>query len=413
MRHRAVIDLGFGDAGKGTVVDRLCAVGDVDLVVRFSGGAQAAHRVVVGEREHVFHQFGSGTLAGVPTHLAAGMLVEPFALAEEADMLGRIGVPDPLAGLTVDAGCLLTTPVHAAVNRRREDRRGDSAHGSCGLGIGETAAYALDHEAPTVGDTRDLHRLTRLLDRLVWHYGARCGRGLELPSVGEMVSVYREFAEAVRITDDNPLRAALAGRVVFEGSQGILLDEWYGFHPHTTWSTLTPQRLRALTADLSVIGVTRTYQTRHGAGPFPSLDPSWAAVLPEPANGTGRYQGDFRVGPLDPILLRYAIRACGGVDALAVTHLDRLDVADTIVRSHVLDGAVHLDLPGPYDPDPEYRLLSVLTDDLRRSAVQLRPAATDPDRWCADLERELGVPVQYRGFGPDRAEVRPAARAAA
>lgn len=413
MRHRAVIDLGFGDAGKGTVVDRLCTVGDVDLVVRFSGGAQAAHRVVVGEQEHVFHQFGSGTLAGVPTHLAAGMLVEPFALAEEAETLGRIGVSDPFGGLSVDADCLLTTPVHAAVNRRREDLRGDSAHGSCGLGIGETAAYALDHEAPTVGDTRDLHRLTRLLDRLVWHYGGQVGRSLDLPSVGEMVGVYREFGEAVRITDDSPLQAALAGRVVFEGSQGVLLDEWYGFHPHTTWSTLTPQRLRTLTGDLSVIGVTRTYQTRHGAGPFPSVDPSWAALLPEPANGTGRYQGDFRVGPLDPILLRYAIRACGGVDALAVTHLDSLDVADTMVRAHVLDGTVRPDLPGPHEPDPQYRLLSTLTDELKRSCVQLRPAATDPDRWCADLEDELAIPVRYSGFGPDRADDRPTRHAAA
>ena len=401
-RHRAVIDLGFGDAGKGTVVDRLCAAGDVDLVVRFSGGAQAAHRVVVGDRAHVFHQFGSGTLAGMPTHLAPGMMVEPYSLVEEALDLVELGVDDPFALLSVDPACLLTTPVHAAVNRWREEQRGDAAHGSCGRGIGETTAYALEHPAPTVADTRDRARLVDLLDRMCRHYTATCGPDLALPAVAEMADVYDEFAATVTV-DPAPLRRALdVGRVVFEGSQGVLLDEWYGFHPHTTWSTLTPQRLRAQVPDLAVIGVTRTYQTRHGAGPFPSENPAWTALLPEAANGTGRYQGPFRVGPLDPLLLRYAIAACGGIDGLAVTHLDRLDVADTLVDAHVLDDTRRADLPGPFAPDPEYVALGRLTQELFRTQAELRSTPTDPEQWCAGLERDLGAPVVLATNGPDR-----------
>ena len=104
--HVAVVDLGYGDAGKGTVVDALCAAGPVHAVLRFNGGAQAAHNVVTETgRHHTFAQFGSGTLRGVPTHLTRFVVVDPLALAAEAACLGN---PFPL--LTVDGDALLATP---------------------------------------------------------------------------------------------------------------------------------------------------------------------------------------------------------------------------------------------------------------------------------------------------------------
>ncbi|MFI0444841.1 adenylosuccinate synthetase [Actinomadura sp. 6N118] len=115
-RHVIVADLGFGDAGKGTVVDWFCSRGPepVDAVVRFNGGAQAAHNVVAPDgRHHTFAQFGSGTFTpGVATHLSRFMLVDPLALAAEADHLRKLGIRDPLARLTVDRAALLTTPYH-------------------------------------------------------------------------------------------------------------------------------------------------------------------------------------------------------------------------------------------------------------------------------------------------------------
>ena len=227
-----------------------------------------------------------------------------------------------------------------------------------------------------------------------------------MPGVGELIRAYRSFARRVRLTGDGEVaRLAAAGRVVLEGAQGVLLDEWRGFHPHTTWSTSTfANALDLLSeagvdADVCRLGVTRTYATRHGAGPFPAEDPSLAPLLPEPHNGTGRWQGAFRVGHLDLVLLRYALEVCGGADALAVTHLDsaagpardRLRVA-TAWRA----GGTRITRlrPGPFaDLDHQRRLTAL--------ASAAAPELTVPDRpWPALLSGALGVPVAVTSWGP-------------
>ncbi|MFI6031990.1 adenylosuccinate synthetase [Amycolatopsis magusensis] len=381
--HVVVAGLGFGDEGKGAVVDALCAGRPTTAVVRFNGGAQAAHNVVADGRHHTFSQFGAGTFAGVPTHLSHFVLVEPFALATEARQLEAAGVRNPLALLSVDGRALLTTPFHIHANRAREDARGQERHGSCGKGIGETVWYSLlrgadpgdvvegqevlgePGEAPTVADCARPAVLRRKLDALARFYAP-----LATPrhSVDELVALYRDFAAAVRITDGEETgRLADRGRVVFEGAQGVLLDQHHGFHPHTTWSTTTPHNARELLAGRphTVLGVVRTYHTRHGAGPFPTEDPAVLARYPEAHNGAGEYQGAWRAGHLDATLLDYAIAACDGVDALAVTHLD----AD---RPRVV-----LDHGSP--------------------AVEL----TDPLAWFGSR-----LPVAVTGYGPDRADYR-------
>lgn len=404
-RHVIVVDLGFGDAGKGATVDWLCSPEaglGVAAVVRFNGGAQAAHNVVVDGRQHMFSQFGAGTFAGVPTLLSQHMLVEPMALAGEAVALADAGVADPFALLHIDGRALLTTPMHVAANRAREDRRAAARHGSCGKGIGETAAYALHHRAPTVGDCRNPRRLRALLDDLARHYAPFVAD--ELSSIDELVALYREFAAAVRIVGPDALaRFAARGRLVFEGAQGVLLDEWRGLHPHTTWSTVEPRNARAMVAGIGghcyVLGVTRTYLTRHGAGPFPTEDDRLA--LPEAHNTTGAYQGAFRVGHFDPILLRYAIEACGGVDGLAITHLDRHEGIRSAVGYLTDDGVIDAIECGRWrDLDHQRRLTALLT---RVRPVLVDPSG-DPATWIAD---RLRVPVALTAYGPDRADRRP------
>ncbi|MER7156611.1 adenylosuccinate synthetase, partial [Streptomyces lydicus] len=270
--HTVVVDLGYGDAGKGTVVDRLCAhregTAPVTAVVRFNGGAQAAHNVVTADgRHHTFAQFGSGTFSGVPTHLSHLMLVDPLALAAEARHLASLGVPDPLALLTVDRRARLTTPYHAAANRAREHARGTARHGSCGMGIGETAAYALAHpaDAPTAGDCTApatlRRKLTLLRDRLTAALGP-----LDAPPLDACLDAFAAFAAHVRLVDGAHLtRLARTGRLVLEGAQGVLLDEWHGFHPYTTWSTTTFDGAERLLAEAGRprsalrLGVVRTY----------------------------------------------------------------------------------------------------------------------------------------------------------
>src|SRR5207248_6354838 len=126
VSHLVVVDLGYGDAGKGTVVDWLCASRPVHTVVRFNGGAQAGHNVVTPDgRHYTFAQFGAGTFhPGVRTHLSRHVVVDPLALVAEADHLVAVGVPGPLGRLTVDRSALLATPYHRAANRARERARG-------------------------------------------------------------------------------------------------------------------------------------------------------------------------------------------------------------------------------------------------------------------------------------------------
>ncbi|WP_156756128.1 adenylosuccinate synthetase [Actinokineospora pegani] len=406
--HVVVVGLGFGDEGKGAVVDALCADGSVSTVVRFNGGAQAAHNVVVDGGHHTFSQFGSGTLAGVPTWLSRHVLVEPIALATESRELAALGVADPLRLVSIDADALLTTPFHVAANRAREDARGRDRHGSCGKGIGETAWYALLAERgaqpgdvvegqeargvpgppPTVGDCANPVALRRKLDALARFYEPLIGAG---PGVDDLVALYRAFADTVRTTTgDEAGRLADAGRLVFEGAQGVLLDETHGFHPHTTWSTVTPRNARALLAgrDARVLGVTRTYQTRHGAGPLPTEDRGVLDRFPERHNGTGEYQGAWRAGHLDTVLLRYAVAACGGVDGLAVTHLDARDLE---VATAYRTGTGHRADLGPR-PD--------LGEFVAGCTPVLEPLP-DPVGFLEDL---LDVPVLVTGAGPARTD---------
>ncbi|MFB8274915.1 adenylosuccinate synthetase [Nocardia colli] len=412
--HIVVVDLGFGDAGKGATVDWLCSADaglDVSAVVRFNGGAQAAHNVIADGRHHTFAQFGSGTFSGVPTLLSRHVLVEPIALAGEARQLAVLGVPDPLALLHIDGRALLTTPIHIAANRAREDARGSSRHGSCGRGIGETAWYALEHDAPTVSDCLRPRALRDKLQALAAHYGA-----LIAPSehryepIDVLIDMYQEFAAAVRIVGGEQLaRFARRGRLVFEGAQGVLLDEWRGFHPHTTWSTVEPRNARAMLAEIGtagyVLGVTRTYMTRHGAGPLPTEDPDLTYL--EPHNTTGRYQGDFRLGHLDPVLLRYAIAAAGGIDGLALTHLDTPGTHYAATGYATDEGEIDHLSPGTWqDLDHQQRLTDLLTT--------ARPILTEmPDDVPPWLAQTLDTPVVLTSNGPTRTHRTPTSTAAA
>ncbi|RFS85539.1 adenylosuccinate synthetase [Actinomadura spongiicola] len=411
MDHVVVVDLGFGDAGKGTVVDHLCSANPVEAVVRFNGGAQAAHNVVTTDgRHHTFAQFGSGTFTpGVRTHLSRFMLVDPLALAAEADHLRAVGVGDALDRLTVDRDALLTTPYHRAANHARETARGAARHGSCGMGIGETASYALAHDdAPRVGDCRSPARLRRRLAALRDWYRDTLPSGARVPDVDACVDAFAAFGARVEIVGGGHLRRLLrAGTVVFEGAQGVLLDEWHGFHPYTTWSTTTFANAETLLAEAggsaTRLGVLRAYATRHGPGPFVTEDPALTADLPDPHNAAGRWQGAFRVGHLDAVALRYALDVVGGVDGLAVTHLDvagaRPDLR--ICEAYEIGGEIGGERircleTGPPDLDRQAALTRLL-----RTA---RPVYAPLGRAAETIEDALRTPVVLRSHGPTSAD---------
>jgi adenylosuccinate synthase len=408
--HYVVADLGYGDAGKGTVVDWLCSRGGAEpvrTVVRFNGGAQAGHNVVTDDgRHHTFAQFGSGTFTpGVRTHLSRFMLVDPLALAAEAAHLAAVGVPDALDRLSVDAGALLTTPYHAAANRGRELARGAGRHGSCGMGVGETARYALEHpaDAPRAGDCLAPGRLAAKLAALRNRLAAQVGT-LDAPPADDVASAYREFARRVRLTGPGHLARLLRdGPAVFEGAQGVLLDEWHGFHPYTTWSTTTFRNAEILLAEAGAtalrIAVLRCYQTRHGPGPMVTEDPS--LELREIHNATGPWQGRFRTGHLDEVALRYALEVAGGADGVALTHLDTAARHPElrVCRGYRIDGELVTRLPARPPGDLAAR------EALTRRLLRARPVYQDAgDDWITVVEQALGVPVALASHGPRPAD---------
>ena len=394
--HVAVVDLGYGDAGKGTVVDALCAASPRRAVLRFNGGAQAAHNVVTEDgRHHTFAQFGSGTLRGVPTHLTRFVVVDPLALAAEAAALGN-----PFALLTVDGDALLATPWHRAANHRRERERGGARHGSCGMGVGETMAYAAEHpDAPRVADVLSRTRLRRKLAAVAADLGPLTGAAAG-PSLDDVVDAFVAFGRAVTIVDAGHTdRLLRAGRCVFEGAQGVLLDEWRGWHPHTTWSTSTFANVAELCGSFRRLGVVRTYTTRHGAGPFVTEDP--ALDLPEAHNGRGEWQGAFRVGHFDAVAHRYALEVAGGVDGLAVTHLDAPVRCPglRVCEAYTVDG------------DPWTRIVPRPGRDLsHHAALTARlararpPALRPPDDRVPALSAPLPTPVVLEPYSPRAAD---------
>ena len=423
MEHIIVVDLGYGDAGKGTTVDWLCASAPVHrpvaAVVRFNGGAQAAHNVITPDgRHHTFAQFGSGTLHGTPTYLSRFMMVEPLALIAEAEHLAALGVARPLSLLAIDREALLTTPYHRALNRAAEHARGTGRHGSCGIGIGQTASYALDHsgDAPRVGDCQTPSRMARKLRVLHDHAAARIqawgGSPSDLPPVEICVEAYGAFANSVRTVDESHLRTLIrTGPVVFEGAQGVLLDEWHGFHPYTTWSMCAFDNAETLLAGAGSagcalrLGVVRTYTTRHGPGPMVTEDATLTAALPEPHNLHGAWQGAFRAGHFDAVAHRYAIRAAGGIDALAVTHLDattrhRLGYCDTYQDEH--GSLTEIPLIAGHDLDRRRRL----TDRLLHATAKTAQGPADADEWPPLIADALGAPVLITSNGPNRRDKR-------
>lgn len=443
------IDLGFGDQGKARLTGAITRRTGAMLNVLFAGSPGNAHNLHDDGRHHTFTQVGSGSFdPHVQTHLSRFRLVDPVMLLSEAAALGRIGVGDVLQRVSVDRRARIVSPFQQAANRLREAMRGEDRHGSCGFGAGETALDALTRPDDVLY-ARDLLRPATVREKLAWLQaykreqmaGAiealrddpvveRDIRWLSDPDVVERAAeAYEHMTGLVRVVDESflPFLLSQGGDVVFEGGQGVLLDEWHGFHPYTTWSTTTSENAEAIlrecgwTGDVRRIGIVRAYSTRHGAGPFVAEDPSLDDTFVDPHNGFGQWQRKFRVGWLDLVATRYAMRATRGVDELAVTCLDQMpagrpwmacDAYDYPERpDDLVDAAGELVVRHDRDLDRQERLGSLL---FRTRPILTRTAdGTDADTSVADhllaIERALDRPVTFASFGPAIGETRFAA----
>lgn len=316
------------------MVDFFCRERKADLVVRYAGGANAAHNVVLEDgTHHTFASFGSGTLAGVRTHLSKHFMLDPYALLKEAAVLDGKGYGWALDRLTIDYNATIVTPWHILANRMREIARGDARHGSVGMGIGEARADRINGLWFTASDFQPRPR-NWSSGKLKVHSERKIAEMEPFSKVAPQLFAQMkaastdDFAElcemAVKNLRDDATVIGNSNMVVMEGSQGVLLDEFYGFAPYNTWSDVTSRSALALLGsnrEVERIGVLRTYLTRHGAGPFPT---EGMVSIPEKHNATHPFMGQFRTGAFDCELARYAVQCCDGIDSLALTHMDRI-----------------------------------------------------------------------------------------
>lgn len=368
-----VAGLGWGDESKGATVDKLCREFPVDLIVRYNGGSQCAHNVVTPQGvHHTFAQFGSGMLANnrVRTHLSRFMLVNPLNMMNEAEALNKLTY-NVWARTTVDRNCVIITPIHKRLNRLREQARGGGRHGSCGQGVGAAREYHLNYGEEALF-AKDLEYRGRTLEKLKGMEERLGAEITELEAKLGMISGYKNYEGyydslleeyaiwPARIVDQLYSEDCM----VFEGAQGVLLDEKHGQAPYNTWTNTTFENADTLLNEVDVkdrtrIGCLRTYHTRHGAGPFPTESKSLR--LPEPHNSAGEYQGLFRLGSFDFIKARQAIDIVGGIDCLALSHIDylqRMGLKEEF--AYEISGILHVPLGmRAYGPTAEHRKVEI------------------------------------------------------
>ena len=419
MTNFVVVGAQWGDEGKGKIVDLLterCA-----LVVRYQGGNNAGHTLVVDGVKTVLHLIPSGALR--PDRLCVigpGVVVDPGVLLAELEALQQRGLLADPRQLRISDRAHVILPYHKALDGLREDAAGDGAIGTTRRGIGPTyeqkAARAGVRMIDLLAPERLRTRLTRALERvnpLLVALGAEPFDAQDL--LAELEPLAARLAPYV--TDTAALihaRAAAEESTLFEGAQGTLLDLDHGTYPFVTSSTASAGGACAgagvgPTFIDKVIGVTKAYTTRVGAGPFPTeLHGATGQALRDRGGEYGATTGrPRRCGWLDLVVLRHAVRT-NGLTSLALTKLDVLTGLDNIqvATAYRLDGELLDTLPADADDlervDPVYESLPGWTDDITAA----RSWGDLPGPVQAFVERVevlAGAPVSLVSVGPSRA----------
>lgn len=328
MKHKAVIGLGFGDEGKGITTDYLCSLAPNQLVVRYSGGHQAGHTVVIGRFiRHVFSNFGSGSLRGMDTYWSKFCTVEPVGLIKEYYVLSNLGEKPTIY---IDENSPVTTPYDIEANIILEKQNN---HGSCMVGFGTTIEreerlYSLrfiDLYHPSV--------LNEKLKAIKRYYSALYNPDRLSGSMTWFLMKIELLKEMKNIRTSNGLPNKKYTNIIFEGSQGLLLDQNFGFFPHVTRTNTGTKNIFSILKkkhQLELYLVTRAYHTRHGNGFMPNEDISHKIKVNDKETNIKNQQGEFRRAVLDADMLRYSINKDEEIrkaknKTLVITCMDHLD----------------------------------------------------------------------------------------
>ena len=340
MANVAVIGAQWGDEGKGKIVDWLAE--RADMVVRFQGGHNAGHTLVVGDNVYKLSLLPSGLVRGTPSFIGNGVVLDPWALKDEIARLGAQGVVATPETLRIADTCALILPFHRDLDGLREDASGAGKIGTTRRGIGPAYEDKVGRRAIRVCDLAHLDDLGPQLDRLTAHHDAlRAGFGEPPIDRVQLIAELREIAGFVLPfakpvwRDLNAARSA-GKRILFEGAQGVLLDVDHGTYPFVT-SSNTIAGAAAGGSGLGpsavgfVLGIAKAYTTRVGSGPFPTeLENETGERLGVRGHEFGTVTGrKRRCGWFDAVLVRQAA-AVGGITGIALTKIDVLDGFETV-----------------------------------------------------------------------------------
>jgi adenylosuccinate synthase len=418
MSNVAVIGAQWGDEGKGKIVDWLSERADV--VVRFQGGHNAGHTLVIGNQTYKLRLLPSGVVRqGKLSIIGNGVVVDPWALLAEIDELRGQGVTVGPDNLRVADNAALILPLHGRIDRAREEASGAARIGTTGRGIGPAYEDKVARRALRICDLAEPELLDSKVERLLLHHNALL-RGLGEPEIdrAELIATLREigpkiapYADRVWERLDTARRAGK--RVLFEGAQGTMLDVDHGTYPYVT-SSNTVSGNAASGSGIgprhvgTVLGITKAYTTRVGSGPFPTeltdaIGETLGAKGKEFGVNTGRKR---RCGWFDATLVRQAVKV-GGIDGIALTKLDVLDGFAELKISVGYDcrGARLQHLPASASAQaactPIYETLEGWPDSTRgaRSWAQLPATAI---KYIRRIEELIEAPVTLLSTSPER-----------
>ncbi|GLR47168.1 adenylosuccinate synthase [Sphingomonas astaxanthinifaciens] len=340
MGNVTVIGAQWGDEGKGKIVDWLAS--RADCVVRFQGGHNAGHTLVVGENVYKLSLLPSGIVTGTLSIIGNGVVLDPWALQAEVEKLRGQGVRIEPDVLRIAETCPLILPIHRDLDALREDASGASKIGTTRRGIGPAYEDKVGRRAIRVCDLAHLDELDPLLDRLCAHHDAlRAGfsqppvdRARLKADLADIADFVLQFARPVWVDLDEA--RARGRRILFEGAQGVLLDVDHGTYPFVTSSNTVAGTTGSGSgmgpgAAGFVLGIVKAYTTRVGSGPFPTeLSDDIGQRLGERGREFGTVTGrQRRCGWFDSVLVRQAA-AVSGITGIALTKIDVLDGLDTV-----------------------------------------------------------------------------------
>jgi adenylosuccinate synthase len=417
MANVAVIGTQWGDEGKGKVVDWLASRADV--VVRFQGGHNAGHTLVVGNVTHKLSLLPSGLVRGKLGIIGNGVVIDPEALLAEIDQVAAQGLGVSPATLRIAENAVLILPFHGALDRAREAARGEAKIGTTGRGIGPAYEDKVGRRAIRVADLAEPETLSRKLDELLRHHNPLLASlGAEtfekekvLARLLELAPRILPFTEPLWMRLDELRRAGK--RILFEGAQAVMLDVDHGTYPYVT-SSNTVAATAASGAGVGpgtigfVLGIAKAYATRVGAGPFPTeLADATGTLLGDRGHEFGTVTGRRRrCGWFDAALVRQAVKV-GGVHGLALTKLDVLDGLPElkICTGYRIGAEVVRHLPAAPGAQvaarPEYEAMEGWSGSTRgaRSWAELPAQAI---KYVRRIEELVEAPVTLLSTSPER-----------